>query len=282
MSTLQRDEILSQRGEDLYDSHGEKIGTIEEIYLDNESDEPEWALVKTGLFGTKSSFVPLRNASRDGDTLSVPFEKEQVKDAPAIDTDAELSQREEADLYRHYGLEYSEAGSQSGESSADAPTSAGIRGESESGAPGATGTRESETDAPTAAGTARDADDGDGAMTRSEEELRVGTTSQETGRARLRKYVETEDVTKTVPVSREEVRVEREPVTDENRDAAMSGPDISEGEHEVVLHEEEVVAEKQAVPKERIRLEKDSVTDEQEVSDTVRKERVEVDGDDRG
>ena len=115
-------------------------------------------------------------------------------------------------------------------------------------------------------------------MTRSEEELRVGTTERESGRARLRKYVVEEEVTKTVPVRREEVRVEREPITDANRGDAVDGPAISEEEHEVVLHTEEVVVDKQAVPKERIRLETDVTTDDETVSDTVRKEQIDVDG----
>ena len=119
-------------------------------------------------------------------------------------------------------------------------------------------------------------------MTRSEEELHVGTTEQESGRARLRKYVVEDEVTETVPVKREEVRVEREPITDANAGAATDGPAISEEEHEVVLHEEEVVAEKRAVPKERIRLDKDTVTDEEQVSETLRKEEVDVDGEGRG
>ena len=118
-------------------------------------------------------------------------------------------------------------------------------------------------------------------MTRSEEELRVGTTERESGRVRLQKYVVEEEVTKTVPVRREEVRVEREPITDANRGDAVDGPAISEEEHEVVLHEEEAVVEKRAVPKERIRLEKDVATDEETVSETVRKEQVDVDGDRR-
>jgi uncharacterized protein (TIGR02271 family) len=115
------------------------------------------------------------------------------------------------------------------------------------------------------------------AMTRSEEELRVGTEKREAGRLRLRKYVVTEQVQQTVPVRREEVRLEREPITDANRDQALSGSEISESEHEVVLHEEEPVIEKRAVPKERVRLEKDSVTDEREISEEVRKEQIEVD-----
>src|SRR6185312_13654127 len=84
----------------------------------------------------------------------------------------------------------------------------------------------------------------DDAMTVSEEQLRVGTTEREAGRVRLKKYVVEDEVTETVPVRREEVRVEREPITDANRDDALDGPDISEEEHELVLHEEEVVAEK--------------------------------------
>jgi uncharacterized protein (TIGR02271 family) len=118
----------------------------------------------------------------------------------------------------------------------------------------------------------------DDAMTRSEEELRVGTQTRERGRARLRKYVTTETQQVTVPVQREEVRVEREPITDANLDAATSGPAISEEEHEVTLREEEVVVDKRAVPKERVRLDKDTVTEERQVAEQVRKEQIEVDG----
>jgi uncharacterized protein (TIGR02271 family) len=96
---------------------------------------------------------------------------------------------------------------------------------------------------------------------------------------RLQKYVVEEEVTKTVPVRREEVRVEREPITDANRGDAVDGPAISEDQHEVVLHSEEAVVDKQTVPKERIRLEKDVATEDETVAGTVRKERVDVDGD---
>jgi uncharacterized protein (TIGR02271 family) len=99
-----------------------------------------------------------------------------------------------------------------------------------------------------------------------------------TGRARLRKYVVTENVTKTVPVKKEKVRVEREPITEQNRGKAMAGPDISEEEHEVTLTEEEPVVEKRAVPKERVRLEKDVEQQEQQVTEQVRKERIKTDG----
>jgi uncharacterized protein (TIGR02271 family) len=118
----------------------------------------------------------------------------------------------------------------------------------------------------------------DDAMTRSEERLNVGTQKVQTGRARLRKYVTTEQQTVTVPVSREEVRVEREPITDANVDEAMDGPAISDEEHEVVLHDEQPVVEKNVVAKERVRLDKDTVADDVEVSEQVRKERIEADG----
>jgi len=260
MATMQKEQILRCRGEDLLGQDGEKIGQIQEIYVDTETGRPEWALVNTGLFGTKSTFVPIRDASQEDDGLRVPYDKAKVKDAPNIDPDEQLSQREETELCRYYGLEYSTPGPAGG---------------------GTTGTAGTTTGGDVAEAQREEAS-GREAMTRSEEELRVGTAEREAGRVRLRKYVDTDDVQETVPVRREEARVEREPITDANVDEAMKGPDISEGEHEVVLHEEEVVAEKRTEPKERVRLETDTVTDEREVSDTVRKERIEVDDSERG
>jgi uncharacterized protein (TIGR02271 family) len=244
-------EVLTWRGQELRSSEDEKLGAIEEIYLDHETGEPEWALVTTGLFGTKQSFVPLRDASPSGDGVVVPFDKATVKDAPKIDPDGQLSHREEAELYRHYGLQY-------GDDTQD-------RSEYED----ASDTVGRDVSGPTT----------DDAMTRSEEELRVGTSERESGRVRLRKYVVEDEVTRTVPVRREEVRVEREPITGANVDDATSGPEISSEEHEVVLHEEEPIAEKRVVPKERVRLDKDVKTDEREVSGTVRKEQLDIDED---
>jgi uncharacterized protein (TIGR02271 family) len=245
----------SVRGATVRDRDGDKIGTVDDLYFDADTDRPEWMTVKTGLFGMKTTFVPVEGAQPEGDDeLRVPYEKERVKDAPNIDPDHELTQREEQELYSFYGLSYGERRSSSG-----LPEGGGRRRE----------TVGRDVSGPTT----------DDAMTRSEEELRVGTERREAGRARLRKYVVTENVTKTVPVQREEVRVEREPITEGNVDRAMSGPDISEEEHEVVLHEEEPVVEKRAVPKERVRLEKDTEVGEETVSEEVRKERIEAEGD---
>ena len=239
--TQQTQDVLALRGLELTGRDGEKLGTIDEIYLDTDTNQPEWALVTTGVFGTKQSFVPISEATRQGDAVSVPFDKDTVKAAPRIDPDGRLSPDEEQALYRHYGI---------GGDDARHPNAVGR-----------------DTSGPTT----------DDAMTRSEEELRVGTAERESGRVRLRKYVVEDEVTRTVPVRREEVRVEREPITDANVDDALDGPAISEEEHEVVLREEEPVVEKRAVPKERVRLDKEAHTDERTVSDTVRKEEIQVD-----
>jgi uncharacterized protein (TIGR02271 family) len=241
-------EAYDWRGRNVVDNDGDKIGSLEEVYLDTDSGRPEWATVKTGMLGTKQSFVPLQGASPSGDEVVIGYGKDQVKDAPSVDPDGELSTEDEQRLYAHYGIADSGVSSGSSSDAGDRAVGRDVSG-------------------PTT----------DDAMTRSEEELRVGTTRRERGRARLRKYVVTEEVTKTVPVQREEVRVEREPITDANVDRATSGPDISEEEHEVVLHEDEVVTEKRAVPKERVRLDKDTVTDEETVSEEVRKEQIETD-----
>jgi uncharacterized protein (TIGR02271 family) len=256
--------VQAWQGRTMVDPAGDKLGTIDAIYLDDETGQPEWATVTSGLFTAKIAFVPLAQAQDTGDSVQVPYDKQQVKNAPTMQADGQLSQDDEAELYRHYGLDYSEHRSDSG-------LPAGERDRDDDGV---------YDDGPdTAVGRDTSGPTTDEAMTRSEEELRVGTETRERGRARLRKHVTTETQTVTVPVQREEVRVEREPITDANLDAATSGPAISEEEHEVTLREEEVVVEKRAVPKERVRLDTETVTDERQVAEEVRKEQIEVDGD---
>jgi uncharacterized protein (TIGR02271 family) len=241
--------IRTWEGRTLLDRDGGRIGTIDAIYLDDRTGQPEWALVNTGLFGTKSSFVPLAQAFQSDNDVVVPFDKQLVRDAPRVDPDGHLSEDEERQLWRHYGLDY------------DRTTRRRAGGRDAVGR---------DTSGPTT----------DDAMTRSEEELRVGTAERERGRVRLRRYVTTEQVQQTVPVRRERVRVEREPITDANLDAATSRPELSEAEHEVILREEEPVVEKRVVPKERVRLDKETVAGEEQVAEELRKERVEVQGED--
>jgi uncharacterized protein (TIGR02271 family) len=267
------------------DADGDKIGKISEVYLDDETGRPEWATVHTGLFGTKETFVPLAQADLSGDTLRFPYDKAKVKDAPKIDTDGHLSPQEEQELYRYYGLGSGQGTTDTTVGRVDTDTTTtGTAGMAAAGTAGLAGTDRDRDGRPDHTGEAgvvgRDVSGPttDNAMTRSEERLNVGTRSEEVGRARLRKYVVTENVTETVPVSHEEVRVEREPITDANIGNALDGPAISEEEHEVTLHAERPVVEKEAVPVERVRLDKETVTGQERVSADVRKEEVEVDG----
>src|SRR5579875_2807742 len=239
-------------GRTMVGADGEKIGKISQIYEDPATGKAEWATVNTGLFGTKSNFVPLAGASPDGEDISVHVTKDQVKDAPSVENDGELTEQEERQLFEYYGIPYTTEGSTTAQGS---PVGQGT-------------TVGRDVSGPTT----------DEAMTRSEEELRVGTAQREAGRARLRKYVVTENVETSVPVQHEEARIVREPITDENIGAAMDGPEISEEEHEVVLHEEEPVVEKRVVPKERVRLDTETITEEREVSEEIRKEQIEADG----
>lgn len=229
-------------GQPVTDTNGDKIGKVAQIYVDNETSQPAWVTVNTGLFRGRSSFVPLQGAQFTNDALVVAYDKEIIKDAPQIEDDGTQSPDEEQQLYAYYGQAYAPS----------APT-----GQS---------------------GYDRSGQTTDNAMTRSEERLVVGTNRQEVGRARLRKYVVTENVQTTVPVSHEEVRIEREPITEGNYDSAVSGPNISEEEHEVVLTAERPVVQKEVVPVERVRLTKETFAEEAVVNDEVRKEQFDTDG----
>src|SRR5215204_5272883 len=103
------DTVRGWQGRTLVDRDGDKIGTIDAIYLDDQTGQPEWALVNTGLFGAKSTFVPLAQADTVGDDVQVPYEKQLVKDAPRVEADQHLSEAEEQQLWRHYGLDYGAA-----------------------------------------------------------------------------------------------------------------------------------------------------------------------------
>ena len=250
VSTQEFQQLLAGNGI-VVDQQGNKIGSAKQLYVDDESGAPEWVTVKTGLLGTSESFVPLAQSEVKGDELWVAYDKDLVKDSPhGGDPEGHLSEDQEAELYRYYGLV----------SNAGYPSTTDVSGDDE--------TVGRDVSGPTT----------DDAMTRSEERLNVGTERRESGRVRLRKYVVTENVTQTLPVSHEEVRLEREPITDANRGDAVAGPDISEEEHEVTLHEERPTIEKETVPVERVKLNTETVTEREEVSDEVRKERIETDG----
>jgi uncharacterized protein (TIGR02271 family) len=291
---ISRDSVQTLIGGTAYTNDGDKIGSIGTVYLDNASGEPAWVTVKTGLFGSNESFVPLEQAELSEDGIRVPYDKDRVKNAPNIETDRELSEQEEDQLYSYYGLGGGTSG-QSYTSGTTSDTTYGDRtedsdrgwGAGESGyqtastgtETGMTGTTGLTDDRTRTEGYDTSGPTTDDAMTRSEERVRAGTEQVEAGRARLRKYVQTEQQQVSVPVTREEVRVEREPITDGNVGQAMDGPALSEEEHEVVLSEERPVVTTEAVPVERVRLSKDQVQDEQTVTTDVRKEVIDTDVD---
>jgi uncharacterized protein (TIGR02271 family) len=286
-------------GSTVYSTNGEKIGKVGQLFLDDETQRPEFITVNTGLFGTNETFIPVADAELSGDRLTVPFEKDKVKDAPNVGADdGHLDQDEERRLYEYYGLSYSEHNSDTGlaggvGNGVGDGVGNGVAGGVAGGAAGGvdsdydrteTTTGHSDTDreftgTERSAGHDTSGPNTDDAMTRSEEQVRVGTTQEQAGRARLRKYVVTEQETHTVPVRKEKAVLETEPITDANVGEATSGPDISEEEHEVTLHEERAVVSKEATPVERVRLGTEEVTEEQTVTEDVRKERIEAEGD---
>ena len=253
MTTTQ--DLQNMEGQTAVDVNGAKLGKIGQIYVDDQTGQPLWVTITTGMFGTKQSFAPLYGSRSDGGDLHLAVTKDMVTDAPGVEADGHIEDSENQALYTYY------SGYLDGTAQDQGQVYAGDTREHQAGRDGIQG---QDTSGPTT----------DGAMTRSEERLHVGTEQADAGRARLRKYVVTENVTQTVPVSHEEVRLEREPVTDANRGAATSGSGISEDEHEVTLRAERPVVNKETVPVERVRLGTETVTEDHEVSETLRKEQI--------
>ncbi|MBC7301981.1 MAG: PRC and DUF2382 domain-containing protein [Nocardia sp.] len=257
---MSKSTLESLIGTTAYDEHGDKIGKVKQIYLDNQTGSPTWAAVSTGLF-SHDSLVPLAGAEQraDDESLLLHVDKEQVKTAPYHDG-SRISAESEQELFRHYHVDPRAAGWNGPERQHIRP---GTDAPMTTGAPPA-------QPVPGQTATGRHADD---SMVRSEERLRVDTESTEAGTARLHKSVVNEEQTINVPVTHEEAHIEREPITDRTR-----GATIGEEDREVTLHADEVHVQKETVPVERVRLEVDEVTDDKTVSDTVRKERVEAEG----
>ncbi|GIF38997.1 DUF2382 domain-containing protein [Actinoplanes xinjiangensis] len=243
---ITREKIDSLYGYDVYDSTGDKVGSIGAVWTDG-AGEPAWASVRTGWFGLGESLVPLRDADLQGERVVVPFEKAYIKDAPDVDAEVDepLSGDEVVRLYQYYAMSWDGSG-RTGRAKAQRGRRAGQGGT-------------------------------DDAMTRSEERLAVGTEAEAVGRARLRKYVVTEQQQVNVPVAREEARIEREPITDANRARSVDGPDITEAEHETTLYAQRPVVDTEVVPVERVRLGTETVTEQRNVQGRVRKERIEAD-----
>ena len=289
---IHSDDAAGLDGADVVGVDGGKLGTAAGVYFDNESDQPEWVEVRSGFLGRTASLVPLATAElRDG-ALHVPFDAEQLRTAPQHAPGHDLTPQDEIDLFRHYDISYDTwAGTQPSRDPAEPSTSG-----QPSGQPVAQ---------PVGAGEATD-----GAMTLSEEQLRVHTESEVVGKVRLRKYIVTEYQTITVPVQREEIRIERvavddgetvvgeavvgEAVVGENvaAGAPVTGPagpgpsavyvgdvDDADGEQEIILYAERPVVQTETVAVERITVGTHTVTEQETVTGEVRREEIEVDTD---
>jgi stress response protein YsnF len=293
---LTEQELAAAIGSTAYGPDGDKIGTVEHFFVDNRTGQPTWAAVTTGLFGTRHSVVPAAEATFADGALRLPVTRDAVKSAPQVGG-AHLDPAEEAALRQHYGLDVPSADAPTWTPTAQGVVPIGAAEEIEPVPPADTPTW-----TPTAGGVvpigaaeetepaltppppvaASPADTGtDSAMTRSEEQLRVGTERVATTRARLVKYVVTEEVQITVPIRREEIRVEQVPI-----DAPDDGPGeslVSESRHaaepsalpgEIILHTERPVVTVEVVPTERVRLRTEVVTGEERVTEQVQREQV--------
>mgnify|MGYP002720587545 FL=1 len=287
-----------------YDKDGEKLGDVNEVFVDDQSGQPTFVEINHGLFGMNSSLVPLRGHDFSGDDLKLGFSKDRIKDAPDFDSDKPLTPEAQSDIFKHYGLDNArdvtdykdsnldskrdvQAGADKDHNlTAGAGAGAGIAGAGVAGAHADGNKPDTHTTDAAAterkAGVADDAaaarTNNDGELIRSEEQLNVNKERVASGEARLRKYVVTDTESVEVPVEREEVRVERTPINAEdakNYNGAISG---DSEEASVTLHEERVNVNKETVPVEKINLKKDTVRDTETHTEELRKEQIDTDG----
>jgi uncharacterized protein (TIGR02271 family) len=253
---LSEREVSAAVGSTAYGSDGDKLGTVEAFFVDDRTGAPTWVAVSTGLFGTRHSIVPAVDAAFDDGALRIPVTGQAVKDAPTMAGD-HLDPAEEEALRRHYGV---------------GAAGVGIVGDTRPPVPAAVPDGPVDDARPTAS---------DGSMTRSEEQLRVGTERVATSRARLVKYIVTEDVQITVPIRREEIRVEAVPLDEAAGGRYPAGEELvptSGGlPDEIILHTERPVVTVEVVPVERVRLRTEVVQDQETVTEQVQREQIVVD-----
>ncbi|RUQ23481.1 PRC and DUF2382 domain-containing protein [Kocuria sp. HSID16901] len=296
--------IESLRNSTVFSNNGDKIGKVGEIYLDDQTNEPTFATVNTGLFGSKETFVPLNKAKATDDGITVPFDKDFVKDAPNIDDDGSLSPEEEQRIYEYYSLDRSTSG-QGGNAgqerhdgnaaagtaagTAAAGTAAGTAGRRDENvqagtgrhaqgtqaSPGETADQQGRTNADQAAAADND-------VVAHEERLRATgqTERREAGQVRLRKHVTTDTETVEVPVRHEEVQVERTKIDPDSAEARQAGQNVEFGQDEdvtVTAYEERPVVTTETVATERVSLNKEARQETESVSGEVRKEEIEID-----
>ncbi|WP_394250915.1 YsnF/AvaK domain-containing protein [Arthrobacter pityocampae] len=286
MITLEQMKDAMNAGANVLSDDGAVLGSMGQLYVDDATGEPSWVTVATHAAGSPESFAPLREATLDGRDVRLPYPHSMVYDSPKMSQDGHLSPEEEQHLLRYYGLlpasdEAARASSPSGDRFSRTD---GLEGRAD------TSTNRAETRSDGFVGGS--VDDDDVSMTRSEEQLRVGTELRETERVRLVKRVVTEDVTMTVQIRREELVVERVPVQDGAPLYDDGAGTFSKAERErlysavetafngdvveMVLYEEKPRIEVDVVPIERIRVTREARTHDEVVTGQVRKEVIET------
>ena len=278
---LSERELSAAIGSPAYGPDGEKIGTVEHFFTDDRTGAPTWVAVSTGLFGTRHSVVPATDATFADGSVRLPVTKDAVRTAPSV-SDQHLAPEDEALLRQHYRLDA--AGMPQSPDDVTTQDLSQLPSDAE-----ASSSRQDTPDIDRAATrgetvpvAAVPPPPADGAMTRSEEQLRVTLQRYAAKRVRVVKYVVTEEVTVTVPVRREEIRIEEVPLDADASTAAAGAMDTlaPTGLPEViVLHAERPVVSTEVVPVELVRLSTELVTEHVQVRDTVRRERVDVDED---
>jgi stress response protein YsnF len=287
---LSEREVSAVMGTTAYDADGDKLGLLEHWFSDDRTGLPSWVSVTTGLFGTRQSLVPLDRASVSDGRLILPVTKQAVRSAPDVGDAGHLSPADETRLREHYGLAGDDVpgdGVSGDDVPGDAPGDDGGQPAGHASAP----VQDAGTPDPTATERSTGSPaSSDGAMTRSEEQLRVSTEATPARRVRLVKYVVTEEVQITVPLRREEIRIEEVPL----EEATTSGGSPTAGGFpgageslvtdgggglpgEIVLHAERPVVGVEVVPTERVRLRTDTVHDLASVTEQVQREQIAVD-----
>ena len=266
-------------GYTVYDQSGSKIGKIDDLFVD-ESDQPEYIGVKMGFLGTSSTLIPwdtISSVDDEGRALTVATDKDTAKNGPTFDDDREITPEFESEVYSYYGLQRASTTEESGsyetyqgEETAGAVGPGMRMGDTETGefrghASDDEGVSQSQ---------GSDLEDEDELrVQRTEEELAAGTRERQSGQLKIRKRVRTDRESIEVPTRHEEVSVERVPLSEGTATEAQIGED----EVSVPVTEEEVVVEKRPVAKEEVRIRKDVVEDTEVVEEDVRREEIEVD-----
>jgi stress response protein YsnF len=266
-------------GRTAYDVDGDRLGTITGAYLDNATGRPSWVTVERGgLFRSTRSFVPMDGVELVDDAVRVAVAADAVRRAPQVDDDRELTREDEEQLLRHYGV------GQPAEAAAPEP------GPDPAGGGAAQTERQTRTEPQTRTETETEpeTETSQAAMTRSEERVRVGTTTVPASRAVLRTTRVVEDRTFSGPLGRDQVQVAYEPLPDPGPEPVtaqapqgsspgrQTGRDDDGDDGWVVLYEERLVVRTEWVPVERVRLRTVGVQGEEVVNVDLRRERIDV------